>query len=114
MMGSCGCEAHWSPVGVCNTNPCTPSPCQNSGTCSLYGSDHRCQCSSGYTGEFLWTPPPLFAAAAAAAAYHFLHPFTLAAGAGTNCETEICASSPCNNGGACSLCWDCLFACGID
>ena len=33
-------------------DPCSPNPCENSGTCQQIGinGDYRCTCSPGYTG----------------------------------------------------------------
>ena len=32
-------------------DPCDPNPCQNSGSCSVYGSSSSCACASGFTGS---------------------------------------------------------------
>lgn len=39
---------------LCNQSACSPSPCQNGGTCELQSEDdmneYVCTCSVGYTG----------------------------------------------------------------
>ena len=38
---------------LCKLSPCSPSPCQNGGTCSLRDviGGYECTCQSGYTGK---------------------------------------------------------------
>ncbi|XP_062575528.1 uncharacterized protein LOC134237456 [Saccostrea cucullata] len=55
------------------TNPCSPNPCQNSGTCSVSGSSYTCTCSSGWSGT------------------------------NCEIASQSCQPNPCQNGGTCQL-----------
>ena len=50
----CACDEGLSPDvdGACvSSDPCTPNPCLNSGTCNPSGDAHRCACPTGFIGE---------------------------------------------------------------
>ena len=52
-INTCVCEDGYVPTegGICS-DPCSPNPCQNEGTCAVEeGGDVRCDCGEGFSGE---------------------------------------------------------------
>jgi hypothetical protein len=90
-------------------NHCSPSPCQNGGTCANETSGYTCHCPTGYTGASCETVIDSCASSPCqngASCTSQASGYTCACPAGfggTNCETNLddCASTPCQNGAVC-------------
>lgn len=81
-------------------NACESGPCQNGGSCHLKSlQDYVCSCAQGYTGKS--SQDSWIIDERVRNLHQFLnrHFFCLL---GKYCEKQnLCASSPCNNGGTC-------------
>lgn len=98
---------------ISERNACESGPCQNGGTCNLKSlQDYMCSCAQGYTGE-LFTSTFCSELNQYQLEFnkknvnglnlnHFNRKFPFFPSLGKYCEKEnLCASSPCNNGGTC-------------
>nr|XP_018667200.2 receptor-type tyrosine-protein phosphatase epsilon-like isoform X4 [Ciona intestinalis] len=85
---------------------CSPSPCQNGGTCSRGTTTYSCSCASGYSGTNCVTD--LCAAGTCqngGTCNRLANDFScscMPGYSGTNCQIDWCIPSPCQNGGICN------------
>ena len=85
-------------------NVCDSSPCQHGGTCSLKSlEEYTCSCAQGYTGKNIF-----FHTVKCLVQMKYQQNFNLGfsffmCNLGKHCEKQnLCASSPCRNGGTCT------------
>ena len=95
--------------GSCESNHCSPNPCQNGGTCLNAVLGYTCTCATGYGGTNCQTninecsPNPCLNGGTCVdgvASYTCNCPTGYT---GTRCETNIndCSPNPCQHGGTC-------------
>ena len=98
------------------SNPCTPNPCKNGALCSNRNSAAKCQCISGFTGQFCETPMCSTSYCQNGGSCQVIKNVRScrcnAFYTGKYCETHVlCAPNPCRQNASCIAVDDANFQC---